>query len=1681
LAAPLSTCRSALARDGVGSVDADTEVAFAALAQTFMAEPFDLDAPRSPWRVALVRLADDQWGLLMCMHHIISDGWSVQVMLEDFAALYRAHSTGTDPQLPALAVQYADYASWQREHLTGRERERQLSWWRTALGDEQPVLELPADRSRPAERDGKGGRHAFTLPQALADKLRSTARQQDATLFMLFLAAFDSLLYRLTGQRDLRIGVPVAGRADVQTQRLLGFFVNTLVLRAEVSGDQSFSTLLAQVKDNLLGAHAHQDLPFEQLVEALQPARSLSVNPLFQVSYNHQLQPDMSLLQFDGLTCEPQPWQIDGTQFDLVLGTFEHQDGRISGYLDYATDLFDAATVERLFGQLVTVLDAVCQQPDTAIGDLPLLTAQDLAELEAWNTPPFSAYSDRPIHELIADQARLRPDAIALVHGKQSLTFAEFDQRANQLAHALRRLGVTTEVRVAIAMERGIDLWLSFFAVLKAGGAYIPLDPDYPAERLRYMLEDGGVKLLISHDAALDRVPVGEVSLLNFDRLDLSAEPITAPETVIHPQQLAYLIYTSGSTGKPKGAAIAHADISMHIQTIGERYRFTADDRKFHFLSISFDGAHEGWMMPMCYGARVVLRDQELWSVEQTYDTLIREGITVASFPPSYLRQLSDWAGVQGKGPGVKTYCFAGEAFSREMLHDVIRNLQPEVIINGYGPTETVVTPTLWLAPASTADFTTAYAPIGDLVGNRQGYVMDADLNPLPQGIAGELYLGGAVARGYLDRPGATAEKFVPHPFRAGERLYRSGDRVRLNAEGQLEYLGRIDHQIKLRGFRIEAGEIEAALKACDGVREALVVVRDGPQGKRLLGYVGGNGLNEDSLKQQLKNHLPEYMVPAHIVVMARLPQLPNGKLDRNALPEPQVGGNDYQAPHTEREVQLAAVWQALLGVEQISRQDSFFELGGDSIQSLAVITRLRQVGLKLAPKDVFSHPRLLDLALRLTTAEPTSEAALIDETPTGELPLTPIQAHFFEQPMLNRAHFNQALLLEVRRPVEAPLLAQALNAVMRHHDALNLSFEEGQDQNWQQIYRPLPEADDALTQPWVVELEDDAQLLELCEQAQRSLDLQNGPLLRLVLAQMPQGQRLLLVAHHLVVDGVSWRVLLEDLARAYSQLASGSALSLGPKSASYQRWAQQLVAAARAPEREAEATQWLQQVGESEWHWPVDEPQGRATQADIEQCEWLLDSELTRRLLREAPAALDARVDEILLTALVQALKAWGDLDQSLIALEGHGREALSEPPSEALDVGRTVGWFTSLFPVRLQASARIHDTLNGVRETLRALPDKGVGFGLLRYLGNDAVRQQLAALPEPKVVFNYLGQFDQALGDGRFAPSTVSAGALVDPSTPLNRELEINGQVFAGQLGLTLRFSGQRYRRDTVQRLLDAYERALVGLLESVKPVQAAAPMPAVSSGTGPNPLIRLSSGATAHPPVFCVHPVSGTVVGYYALARRLSTHWDVWGLQNRQVLDASWRDTSIEQMARDYVKAMLEQQPSGTYRLIGWSMGGTMVLEMARLLERLGKRVEFVGLIDGYVPGAGQPRASVASSAVESSDDSSAAEGDEHWQQLLAVERHMRQLANQCQRILPSAAPVHAWWATRSPENNENAPALLASGMGSAMQASVWIDADHLSIVRDQLFIHQLAESLGQVRERPQSHDFQEQEYA
>ncbi|MCK0746446.1 alpha/beta fold hydrolase, partial [Chromohalobacter nigrandesensis] len=754
------------------------------------------------------------------------------------------------------------------------------------------------------------------------------------------------------------------------------------------------------------------------------------------------------------------------------------------------------------------------------------------------------------------------------------------------------------------------------------------------------------------------------------------------------------------------------------------------------------------------------------------------------------------------------------------------------------------------------------------------------------------------------------------------------------------------------------------------------------------------------------------------------------------------------EAPQGERETLLAELWQAVLGIEGVSRGDSFFELGGDSIQSLGLITRLRQAGWKLTPKTVFLKPQLAAMAGALEAAVKEVDAP---ETVEGTLPLTPIQHHFFEQPLCDAAHWNQSLLLKVTQPLDAGHLKKAVQALINHHDSLRLGFRR-EAGYWQAFYRSSESAERLLS---VLDLPDAEAVTEACDAVQQSFNLEQGPLAGILLAHLPGGdQRLLLSVHHLVMDGVSWRILLEDLTRAYQQTEAGQPADPGPHSASYQHWANHLVDNVASGAWLAEVDYWAA-LGREDDAWPVDNPGGRRAQTDARHVAWQLSTEQTRLLLRETLAARRSDMDDLLLAALAEGLRAWGDLDNPLVAVEGHGRE----PLDDRLDLSRTLGWFTSLYPLRLPATGDPEDTLARVREARAAVPGKGLGFGALRYLAEPEIRSRLAQVPEPRLAFNYLGQVDGHLTDARFQPADESPGDLVHPWSPLSRELEISGQIHRGQLVLNARYSGQRYRARTVERLLAAVGKALETLIGATS-ATTDAEASAGRNGASLDPRVRLGGSAETTGTLFCPHPVSGTVVGYYPLARYLSDDWTVWGLQNRQVLDAGWRDTSLADMARDYVRILLEQQPAGPYHLLGWSMGGALALEMASLLERLGKRVTFVGLIDGYVPGAGEAR------EVEDAAPVPDGVGDGQWQQLLSVERHMRTLTRAHDTVRAVRAPVHAWWASQSPENNANAESLLQHALGQSLATSVWLETDHLGIVRETAFMRSLVELLGRV---------------
>ncbi|ERW31982.1 peptide synthase [Pseudomonas aeruginosa BWHPSA019] len=1397
--APLQRPLEVAFEDCSGLPEAEQEARLREEAQRESLQPFDLcEGPLL--RVRLIRLGEERHVLLLTLHHIVSDGWSMNVLIEEFSRFYSAYATGAEPGLSALPIQYADYALWQRSWLEAGEQERQLEYWRGKLGERHPVLELPTDHPRPAVPSYRGSRYEFSIEPALAEALRGTARRQGLTLFMLLLGGFNILLQRYSGQTDLRVGVPIANRNRAEVEGLIGLFVNTQVLRSVFDGRTSVATLLAGLKDTVLGAQAHQDLPFERLVEAFKVERSLSHSPLFQVMYNHQpLVADIEALDsVAGLSFGQLDWKSRTTQFDLSLDTYE-KGGRLYAALTYATDLFEARTVERMARHWQNLLRGMLENPQASVDSLPMLDAEERYQLlEGWNATAAEYPLQRGVHRLFEEQVERTPTAPALAFGEERLDYAELNRRANRLAHALTERGVGADRLVGVAMERSIEMVVALMAILKAGGAYVPVDPEYPEERQAYMLEDSGVELLLSQSHL--KLPLAQgVQRIDLDQADawLENHAENNPGIELNGENLAYVIYTSGSTGKPKGAGNRHSALSNRLCWMQQAYGLGVGDTVLQKTPFSFDVSVWEFFWPLMSGARlVVAAPGDHRDPAKLVELINREGIDTLHFVPSMLQAFLQDEDV-ASCTSLKRIVCSGEALPADAQQQVFAKLPQAGLYNLYGPTEAAIDVTHWTCVEEGKDA----VPIGRPIANLACYILDGNLEPVPVGVLGELYLAGqGLARGYHQRPGLTAERFVASPFVAGERMYRTGDLARYRADGVIEYSGRIDHQVKLRGLRIELGEIEARLLEHPWVREAAVLAVDG---KQLVGYVvleseGGDW--REALAAHLAASLPEYMVPAQWLALERMPLSPNGKLDRKALPAPEVSVAQagYSAPRNAVERTLAEIWQDLLGVERVGLDDNFFSLGGDSIVSIQVVSRARQAGLQLSPRDLFQHQNIRSLALAAKAGAATAEQG----PASGEVALAPVQRWFFERAIPNRQHWNQSLLLQARQPLDGDRLGRALERLQAQHDALRLRFREERGA-WHQAY-----AEQAGEPLWRRQAGSEEALLALCEEAQRSLDLEQGPLLRALLVDMADGsQRLLLVIHHLAVDGVSWRILLEDLQRLYADLDA----DLGPRSSSYQAWSRHLHEQAGA--RLDELDYWQAQLHDAPHALPCENPHGALENRHERKLVLTLDAERTRQLLQEAPAAYRTQVNDLLLTALARATCRWSGDASVLVQLEGHGREDLGE----AIDLSRTVGWFTSLFPLRLTPAADLGESLKAIKEQLRGVPDKGVGYGLLRYLAGEEAATRLAALPQPRITFNYLGRFDRQFdGAALLVPATESAGAAQDPCAPLANWLSIEGQVYGGELSLHWSFSREMFAEATVQRLVDDYARELHALIE-------------------------------------------------------------------------------------------------------------------------------------------------------------------------------------------------------------------------------------------------------------------------
>jgi amino acid adenylation domain-containing protein len=1165
------------------------------------------DLARGPvFRARLLRLAAEEHVLLLAMHHIVSDGWSMGLLFHELTVLYRAFAAGLPSPLGEPEVQYADFAVWQRERLSDERLAEEVAWWRERLAGFPDYLELPSDRPRPAGGSFRGAIEPFAVPSELSEKLRALAIREGATPFMVLLAAFETLLYRLCGQEAFLVGTNVAGRKRTELEGVIGLFTEVLLLRARLDAGLTFGELLAQVRRDALDAQAHQDLPFERLVEELQPERHLSHNPLYQVQFVLQNLPG-GAVELPGVELASLPIERGLAKLDLTLEMVE-RDGQFSGYFEYNTDLFDRATIARIAGYFLQLLAGIVGGIDRPLGELPLLSREERRRaLAEWN-PRFTG-APALVMERISEQARRAPEAPAVLFGNGALTYAELEAGANRLARGLRRLGVELDSPVGVCLERSLEMPMALLGILKAGGAWVPLDPSYPRERLAMIIEDAGLRVLLTTRGLAVGMPAGGARMVCLDDDAFAQEDPSAPRREIHPESLAYIIYTSGTTGRPKGVGVPHRSLANHAAACAERYGLRPDDRVLQFTSISFDITSEEIFPTWLAGGAVVPRPPGLFpSVSELYGLIERHGITIANLPTAYWHEwVSELVRTGEKPPAPLRMVVVGtEQALPERVAEWLEIAGNVRWINGYASTEATVT-ALTYEPAA-ADAPRLHAaqrvPVGKPIRNCRVYVLDATLEPVPVGVPGDVYIGGPnVSRGYLGWPDRTAASFVPDPFAEdlgygpGQRLYRQGDRGRYLPDGTVECLGRSDFQVKVRGYRIEPGEIEA-VAARHPVVEACVVLahEDGPGNRRLVAYAAprpGASLQAEELRSFLKESLPDYMVPAAFVVLGALPLNVNGKVDRRALAglalAPEASAAE-EAPRSPAEELIAAIWAELLHRDSVGLHDSFFDLGGHSLLAIQAISRLREaLGAEVPLRTLFEKPTVAGIAAAIEAAG-REEAGLVAPPVVPvprDLPLACSFAQqrlwFLDKLLPGDPAYNIPVAVRFQGPMDRGLLGLALTELTRRHESLRTTFAAAPGGQPVQVVAAAP----AAAVPPLVDLRGlPAERREseahdrLAEESLVAFDLARGPLLRPCLFRLDDEEVLLYFAvHHIICDGVSIAILLRELVTLYGAFARGAGSPLAKLPVQYADFAAWQRAWLQGEVLEKQVSYWRQQL----------------------------------------------------------------------------------------------------------------------------------------------------------------------------------------------------------------------------------------------------------------------------------------------------------------------------------------------------------------------------------------------------------------------------------------------------------------------------------------------------------------------
>jgi len=1345
---------------------------------------FDMRVPPLQ-RVTLIELGALDWRMIWTFHHALIDGRSFAIVLREVLALYDARTSAQAPSLPEL-VPFRQFAEW----YDGRDFSDSEVFWREQLQGFPAATPLPANVAASDAANVAAGRglHHRWLGREASTKLNELAAANGLTINNIIQGAWALMLALHAGEDDVVFGATRACRKGTiaGADDMVGLFINTVPVRVRINRAQPLVEWLSALRATWRSLFAFEHTPLRVIQRFSEVGTG---EPLFNSQIVFESLPLKETMHAIDPALQHRGFQLyGGTNFALTGLLYGGE--RFSLEIEHDRRVIDDATAVRFIEQLSTLLEGMARNPKATVGELNALPpAERVIVVDEWNRTDAPFDTSATLVSLMAAQAARTPDAIAVKDDVRSLSYAQLNTRAETLAHQLRALGVKADTLVAVCADRSVELVVALVAVQKAGGAYVPLDPEYPADRLAFMLEDAGAPVLLAHRHVASVLPAHNAHVVWLDDAVLAetdmghaAEPLPLPA----PHDLAYMIYTSGSTGRPKGALNEHRGIVNRLLWMQAEYQLGARDVVLQKTPFSFDVSVWEFFWPLISGATLVMakpgghRDAGYLA-----EIMQGHGVTICHFVPSMLRAfLANDAAKQCLT--LRDVMASGEALPPDLAATFARTLPQARLHNLYGPTECAVDVSYWPCPQGGTGL--SVVPIGRPVANTQLYVLDATGRPVPIGGAGELFLAGVqVGRGYHNRADLTAERFVSNPFAGGgAQMYRTGDRARWRADGTVEYLGRLDFQVKIRGFRIELGEIESALLAHPSIREVVVVSHGNGEAQRLVAYVVAEGAATPSLaslRTHLMTTLPEYMVPALFVWLPALPLSSNGKVDRRALPDPGVQRESlsraYVAPRNDREQLLASVWCRVLAVESVGVDDNFFELGGDSLLAVQILANTAQRGLRLTLTQLLRNPTVAALA---GLAEATGAATIASEV-TGDVPLTPVQQWFFEHQPEAPHHWNQALLLNVPADVDAALLGRAFDAVVRHHDSFRTEFHAHGDTFVQRLATNVRAVTVTVTDlSSLSETVCEKQFAETCNGVQRSLSLASAPLLAAALVRLgaKRGNRLLIAAHHLVIDGVSWRIVVEDLETAYQQLGRGEPIQLPSGTTPFSAWASELAAPDVAERMRCDLGYWESVGAASSVRVP-----GREHLPDTDIAEHsetvvvCLEEQETRALFQTVPSAYNTQINDVLLAALADALRPWTGGGELVVNVEGHGREDVVQHA----DVSRTTGWFTTIFPVRLSLTEQpLEERIKSTKELLRAAPYRGLSYGLLRYTGRAAT---LAAQPTPDVVFNYLGQFDQVVSHSSmftFAPE--SAGPWYGARTRRPHALEINALTVGGRL---------------------------------------------------------------------------------------------------------------------------------------------------------------------------------------------------------------------------------------------------------------------------------------------------------